>query len=90
MDRLTTQQRHANMAAIRSKDTKPEMTVRRGLWKRGFRYRLNDKRLPGHPEWQQNRPSLLRRGGRLFAGWAGRQLLTEPPTMSSSSLVMAC
>lgn len=50
MDKLTTQQRHANMAAIRSKDTKPEMTVRRGLWKRGFRYRLNDKRLPGHPD----------------------------------------
>jgi DNA mismatch endonuclease (patch repair protein) len=42
--------RSANMAAIRSKDTKPEMIVRRGLWKRGFRYRLNDKRLPGHPD----------------------------------------
>ena len=50
MDRLTAQQRHANMVAIRSKDTKPEMIVRRGLWKRGFRYRLNHKRLPGHPD----------------------------------------
>ena len=50
MDKLTAQQRHANMAAIRSKDTKPEMIVRRGLWKRGFRYRLNHKRLPGHPD----------------------------------------
>ena len=50
MDKLTPQQRHANMAAIRSKDTKPEMIVRRGLWKRGFRYRLNDSRLPGHPD----------------------------------------
>ncbi len=38
------------MAAIRSKDTKPEMIVRRGLWSRGFRYRLNHKRLPGHPD----------------------------------------
>ena len=38
------------MAAIRGKDTKPEMIVRRGLWKRGFRYRLNHKRLPGHPD----------------------------------------
>ena len=38
------------MAAIRSKDTKPEMIVRKGLWKRGFRYRLNYKRLPGHPD----------------------------------------
>ena len=42
--------RSANMAAIRSKDTKPEMIVRRGLWKRGFQYRLNHKRLPGHPD----------------------------------------
>ena len=50
MDKLSRQQRHANMAAIRSKDTKPEMIVRRGLWRRGFRYRLNYKRLPGHPD----------------------------------------
>ena len=50
MDRLTAQQRHTNMAAIHSKDTKPEIVVRRGLWKRGFRYRLNHKRLPGHPD----------------------------------------
>lgn len=49
-DRLSPQQRSANMAAIRSKDTKPEMIVRKGLWSRGFRYRLNYKRLPGHPD----------------------------------------
>lgn len=39
-----------NMSAVKSKDTKPEMIVRRGLWARGFRYRLNHKRLPGHPD----------------------------------------
>ena len=50
MDRLTAQQRHKNMAAIRGKDTKPEMIVRRGLWSRGFRYRLNSPKLPGHPD----------------------------------------
>ena len=50
MNKLSKQQKRANMAAIRSKDTKPEMIVRRGLWKRGFRYRLNHKRLPGHPD----------------------------------------
>ena len=38
------------MAAIHSKDTKPEMIVRKGLWNRGFRYRLNSPRLPGHPD----------------------------------------
>ena len=38
------------MSAIRSKNTKPEMIVRKWLWQRGFRYRLNHKRLPGHPD----------------------------------------
>ncbi len=50
MDKLSAEQRHANMAAIHSKDTKPEMIVRRGLWSRGFRYRLNSPKLPGHPD----------------------------------------
>ena len=50
MDHLTPQQRHKTMAAIRNKDTKPEMIVRKELWRRGFRYRLNHKRLPGHPD----------------------------------------
>lgn len=50
MDKLSPQQRHTCMASIRGKNTKPEMIVRRGLWKRGFRYRLNHNRLPGHPD----------------------------------------
>ena len=50
MDKVTPQQRHKNMAAIRGKNTKPELIVRKGLWSRGFRYRLNYKRLPGHPD----------------------------------------
>jgi DNA mismatch endonuclease (patch repair protein) len=50
MDRLSAEQRHKNMAAIRSKNTKPEMIVRKGLWSKGFRYRLNSPRLPGHPD----------------------------------------
>ena len=50
MDRLTPQQRHKNMAAIHSKNTKPEILVRKYLWRQGFRYRLNNPRLPGHPD----------------------------------------
>ncbi|WP_234900850.1 very short patch repair endonuclease [Ruegeria lacuscaerulensis] len=38
------------MAAIRSSDTKPEMIVRRGLHRLGFRYRLHEKCLPGKPD----------------------------------------
>ena len=47
---LSLEQVHKNMAAIHSKDTKPEWIVRRGLWMRGFRYRLNSPKLPGHPD----------------------------------------
>ena len=50
MDKLSPVQRHKNMAAIRSRDTRPELIVRRWLWSRGFRYRLNSPRLPGHPD----------------------------------------
>jgi DNA mismatch endonuclease (patch repair protein) len=38
------------MASIRARDTKPEMTVRRFLHARGFRYRLHDPSLPGKPD----------------------------------------
>ena len=49
-DRLTKEQRHRNMSAVRSKNTKPELLVRKYLFSRGFRYRLNHPRLPGHPD----------------------------------------
>ena len=38
------------MSAIRGKDTKPELTVRRGLHRRGLRYGLHDRKLPGSPD----------------------------------------
>ncbi len=47
---MTKEQRHRCMASIRSRDTKPEMLVRKFLFARGFRYRLNHRRLPGHPD----------------------------------------
>ena len=49
-DCLTTDQRHKNMAAIRAKDTKPEILVRKYLWSHGFRYRVNHPLLPGKPD----------------------------------------
>ena len=50
MDKLTPQQRHVCMSHIRSKDTKPELKVRRWLWSHGYRYRLNVKSVPGKPD----------------------------------------
>lgn len=38
------------MSAIHSRDTKPELIVRKYLWHLGFRFRLNYDRLPGHPD----------------------------------------
>lgn len=49
-DHLTPDQRHKNMVAIRAKDTKPEIIVRKYLWSHGYRYRLNHPRLPGKPD----------------------------------------
>ena len=50
MDKLTQEQRHRCMSAIKGKNTKPELLVRKFLFNRGFRYRLNHPRLPGHPD----------------------------------------
>lgn len=49
-DNHTPEQRHLNMQHIRSKDNKPEELVRKYLFSKGFRYRKNDKRLPGKPD----------------------------------------
>ena len=49
-DKMTPQQRHHCMQSIRSHDTRPEWVVRRFLFKHGFRYRLQVKRLPGRPD----------------------------------------
>ena len=49
-DKLNIQQRHHCMSRIRSKDTKPELLVRKELHARGFRFRLQDRKLPGRPD----------------------------------------
>ena len=46
----TREQRSRNMAAIRWRDTKPEVRVRRALHAMGFRFRLHRKDLPGRPD----------------------------------------
>jgi DNA mismatch endonuclease, patch repair protein len=42
--------RSYNMSRIKSKDTKPELLVRKFLFALGFRYKLHDKNLPGKPD----------------------------------------
>lgn len=43
-------QRSFCMRSVHSNSTKPELIVRKDLWRRGFRYRLNFSKLPGHPD----------------------------------------
>lgn len=50
MDVLNTEQRHHNMCAIKSKDTKPELIVRKMLFSLGYRYRIHQRHLPGSPD----------------------------------------
>lgn len=50
MDIVTPEQRSKNMADIRSKDTKPEVYFRKLLFAKGYRYSLNSKKVPGHPD----------------------------------------
>ena len=50
MDNLTPDQRRKNMQSIRSKDTSPEVMVRKYLFSQGFRYRKNVSSLPGKPD----------------------------------------
>ena len=49
-DKMTPEQRHRCMSHIKGRDTKPELVVRRWLWRQGFRYRLYVKSLPGRPD----------------------------------------
>lgn len=50
MDTVDEKTRSKIMSRVRSKDTGPELLVRKALHKQGFRYRLHPKNLPGHPD----------------------------------------
>ena len=49
-DILSPEQRSKNMSAIHSKNTKPEVYLRKLLFAEGYRYRISEKSIPGHPD----------------------------------------
>jgi DNA mismatch endonuclease (patch repair protein) len=49
-DKFDKETRSKIMAKVTGRNTKPEIAVRKLLWKMGFRYRLHDKNLPGKPD----------------------------------------
>lgn len=50
VDTLTPEQRRKSMSSVRSKNTSPELVLRRALFALGYRYRLHAKSLPGKPD----------------------------------------
>ena len=75
-DNLTAEQRRRTMQAVRSKDTSPDLALRRALRDRGARgYRVNVKGLPGRPDLAFGRDRLA-----VFvdgASWRGRPGVVE-------------
>lgn len=57
-DKFSKEVRSRIMSCIRSKDTRPEMTVRRILWERGLRYRVHSRTVLGTPDISNKRRRL--------------------------------
>jgi DNA mismatch endonuclease (patch repair protein) len=90
-DKLSRARRSANMAAIRSRDMKPEVSVRRAAHGMGYRFRLHRRDLPGKPDlvfagrrtvifvhgcfWHQHRRCIDGRMPRSNLGYWGPKLL---------------
>lgn len=51
MDKLSKEQRRKNMQAVKNKGSKIEIALAKALWKKGFRYRKNDKTVFGKPDF---------------------------------------
>lgn len=49
-DIVSREKRSQNMAAIQSKNTKPEIYLRKLLFSKGYRYHISEKSIPGHPD----------------------------------------
>lgn len=80
-DILTPTQRHSCMSKIRGKDTKPEIRVRKGLHARGFRFRLQDRKLPGRPDITLPKYGVaIMVNGCFWHGHKGCRYATKPRT----------
>ena len=78
-DKLTPEQRRKCMSSIRCKDTKPEILVRKGLHARGFRFRLQERKLPGRPDMTLPRYGVaVMVNGCFWHGHQGCRYATRP------------
>ena len=80
-DTMTNKQRSECMSRIHSKDTGPELAVRRELWRRGYRFRINVRTLPGTPDIVLPRyRTAIFINGCFWHGHKGCKLYTVPKT----------
>lgn len=81
IDRITQIQRSANMARIRSKNTSPELRVRRLLHSLGYRFRIHWKPAPGRPDVAfPGRKKMIQVHGCFWHQHAGCKNATFPKT----------
>ena len=90
MDTVTPEQRSKIMSRIRSRDTKPELLVRKMLHANGYRFHVCDRRIAGHPDIVIPRCRTLIEVRGCFwhrHGWAwnGRKLVQETICREASS-----
>ena len=75
--------RSYNMSRIRDRDTKPELLVRKYLFGKGFRYKLNDRLLPGKPDLVFPRyKTIIFIHGCFWHGHTGCKYFVNPKTRS--------
>lgn len=82
MDIVSKQQRSKIMSKIRSRNTRPEMAVRRFLWQQGYRYRLCVRDLPGRPDIVIRRLKVAIFVNGCF--WHGHNHITRRPDTNAS------
>lgn len=82
VDRVNREIRHRIMSGNRSKDTTPEVEVRRALFQRGFRYRIHNTRLPGRPDivLRRYRTAVFVHG----CFWHGHECQRRPKSKSNT------
>jgi DNA mismatch endonuclease, patch repair protein len=90
MDKFTPETRSKIMSAIRSRDTLPEIVVRKWLFAQGYRFRVCDRKLPGHPDIVLPRlKTLIEIRGCFWHhhGWAwdGRKLVQKETCPQASA-----
>lgn len=80
-DKVSIKQRHYIMSRVRSVNTKPEIKLRKALFEKGFRYRVNVKTLPGKPDIVLPKyHTVIFVNGCFWHGHSGCKYYTVPET----------